>query len=48
MSWLGWLIMISAVGGTTCFLGWCMARVMQSPKAKDHIHSPTDAELPNE
>lgn len=48
MSLLGWLIMISAVGGTTCFFAWCISRVMGSPGSKDHAHSSTDVDLPDE
>ena len=47
MSWLGWLIMIGAVGGTTLFLAWCIYRVMNTPKVEDHLHSATDVDMPD-
>ncbi|MGF1679642.1 MAG: hypothetical protein ACFCUX_10670 [Candidatus Methylacidiphilales bacterium] len=40
MSTLGWLIMITAVGGTTGFLLWCLVSVMRTKEP--HVHSPLD------
>ncbi|MEM1059396.1 MAG: hypothetical protein AAGK14_09125 [Verrucomicrobiota bacterium] len=37
----GWIIMIASVGGTTCFLAWCIYRVMRKPKHRE-LHSTLD------
>lgn len=38
----GWIFMIVAVGGMTSLLGFCIYKVLKTPGATEHLHSPAD------
>lgn len=42
MTTAGWIVMISAIGGMTGLLVWCVSKVLRTPGATEHIHSPLD------
>lgn len=42
MTPLGWVIMVFALTGVTGLLLWCVYKVLATPKATDHLHSPLD------
>ncbi|MCC5850416.1 MAG: hypothetical protein JJU29_20205 [Verrucomicrobia bacterium] len=42
MTIAGWIVFISAVTGMTGLLLWCIHRVVKTPDAEEHLHSPVD------
>lgn len=40
----GWIVMLLSVGGTTCFFGWCISRVLREPKSGEKMHGVLDTE----
>ncbi len=42
MTLSGWVVMILAVGGVTALLVWCVAKVLRTPDAPEHLHSQVD------
>jgi len=38
----GWIVMSIAVGGMTSLLIWCVYKVVKTPGATEHLHSPAD------
>ena len=42
MTSTGWIVMIVAIGGMTSLLAWCVYKVMSTPDATKHLHSPMD------
>lgn len=48
MSAAGWTTLILAVGGATWLFAWCLWRVLRTPGATEHIHSPADIEPPDQ
>lgn len=43
----GWIIMLLSVGFVTGLFGWCIAKVLRTPEATRHLHSPADIEPPD-
>jgi len=48
MSPAGWITLIAAVGGATLLFAWCLWKVLATPGADEHIHSPADIEPPDQ
>jgi heme/copper-type cytochrome/quinol oxidase subunit 2 len=44
MTTAGWFVMSFAVLGMTGLLIWCMWKVLSTPGATEHLHSPSDIE----
>lgn len=42
MTAAGWIVCISAVTGMTGLLLWCVWKVVSTPEATEHLHSPAD------
>ena len=42
MTAMGWFLMIVSVGSVVSLTVYCFWRVLPSPKAKGHLHSPLD------
>jgi choline-glycine betaine transporter len=40
----GWITMLLSVGFVTGLLIWCVARVLRTPGATEHLHAPGDIE----
>jgi len=40
MNTSGWIIMILSVGSVTGFFAWCIWRVLKTPHATEHMHTP--------
>ena len=40
----GWITMLLSVGFVTGLLIWCVARVLRTPGATEHLHTPSDIE----
>lgn len=38
----GWIVCISAIAGMTGLLIWCVQKVLRTPQATEHLHSPAD------
>ena len=38
----GWIIMVLACTGFTGLLLWCIHKVIATPEASEHLHSPVD------
>ncbi|MEM9399477.1 MAG: hypothetical protein AAF984_04660 [Verrucomicrobiota bacterium] len=47
MSAIGWIIMLAAVGGTTTFFLWCIARVLSKPGLEKRMHGPVELDTPD-
>lgn len=43
----GWIMMLTAVGGVTGLLAWCIYKVMSTPGSTEHLHSQADIETPD-
>lgn len=43
----GWIVMLSAVGGVTTLLSWCVYKVITTPDSTEHLHSQADIETPD-
>ena len=44
----GWIVMSVAISGMTALLVWCLYKVLSTPGATKHIHSPVDIEPEDE
>lgn len=42
MTLAGWIVMSVAIGGMTGLLAWCIYKVVSTPGASGHLHSPLD------
>ena len=42
MTAAGWFVFIFAVTGMTGMLLWCVYKVVRTPDAEEHLHSPVD------
>ena len=42
MSAGGWLFMLVSCGTMTGLLGWCIYKIVSTPKASEHLHAQTD------
>jgi len=38
----GWIVMFLGVGGMTALLAWCVFKILSTPEATRHLHSPAD------
>jgi len=38
----GWIIMLISVIGMTSLFFWCIRKVLTTPEASEHVHSPAD------
>ena len=43
----GWFLMIFATGSVTILLVSCIAKVLATPEATEHIHNPMTEETPD-
>jgi hypothetical protein len=43
----GWIVLISSITITTGLFGWCIWKVLTSPKASEHMHG-FEFETPDE
>jgi len=43
----GWTTMLLSVGFVTGLLLWCVARVLRTPGAAEHLHAPSVVEPPD-
>ncbi len=41
----GWIVMLLSVGFVTGLLGWCVARVLRTPGAAEHVQATSDLEV---
>jgi len=48
MTIAGWIVMITATGGMTCLLSWCIYKVVSTPGSTEHMHSPGDIDTGEE
>ncbi len=37
MTTAGWIIMITSITTVTCFMGWCIYKVLTTPGETDHL-----------
>lgn len=44
MSIGGWIFMLASCGLMAGLLGWCIWRIIATPKSTDHLHSQADIE----
>ncbi len=42
MTMAGWILMLTAIGGMTTLLAWCVYKIVSTPGATEHLHSPLD------
>ncbi len=42
MSAAGWMVFVTAVSGITGLLIWCVQKIVRTPAASAHLHSPAD------
>ncbi len=42
MNLAGWIIMLSACGGITGLLIWCIHKVFSTPESYKHLHTQID------
>ena len=47
MTFGGWIVMLVSVGAVTGLIGWCIYKVLATPTATEHLHSPADIETPD-